>query len=105
MRRAYVVLLVVFYVSVALGLNAHFAQLAGWVAAVLREDAWEMQVLFARVIAGLWTVTFVASMAAWGPIRLPFRLVGVSLALSGMLLSCSIGPILLFGRAWPPRPF
>jgi hypothetical protein len=58
------------------------------------------------VILALWTAMLISSIIVIRMgVAIPFKLDIITVAVSSLLLLLTVGPILIFGKGWPPRPF
>jgi uncharacterized membrane protein YdbT with pleckstrin-like domain len=59
-----------------------------------------------RAIIGFWILTFIFSIVLIRKgISLPLKFEIVTAVASGGLIVVVVGPMLIFGKGWPPRPF
>lgn len=125
-KAAYVVLVVLFYVSIPVMPN--LTEIIFWARGYDRELVFENKdaqhdeernaryyaaykkeapliVFVARSIVAIWILTLVFSVTVFRKgISFPFRLEIITGVISFLLILAVVLPIIIFGRGWPPRP-
>lgn len=125
-KVAYIVLVVLFYVSIPIMPN--LTEIIFWARGYDRElvfaskdaqqdeernaryyDAYKKEapliVFVARSIIAIWILTLIFSVIVFRKgIPFPFRLEIITGVISFLLILVVVLPIIIFGRGWPPRP-